>query len=618
MTPVPPVATARDIVVSRPLRLDASTRRRTRYERFFKRPIDLIGGILLLLLFSPLMVLVAIGVAVALGRPVVFRQQRLTRDGKPFTMLKFRSMKPEIPWDEATQGPRPHHAPEDDPRHTNFGKMIRRLSLDELPQLVNVVRGEMSLIGPRPELPQVAEEHDLVDHPRHLVRPGMTGEWQVSDLRAGFVHMSVHLDALYVGDLTLRRDLGIALRTVGLFLGVGPRSAPDAPTAIDGRLGTEPRPLRVLHVLEPPFSGVPAYVHQLGQELTSRGIESVVVTSDRQTWDFSSWAERVVEIPWRRRPRDVMAVGREIRRVVTDEHIDLVHAHATFAGFSARAVTLDVPVLYQPHGWGHLSTKRRAARTVARTVERLLDSRAETLMVLSDQEAAEAPHKRATERVRPLVDLTAFEPLSLSARNRTRLEVGWPTSERVLLCVGEFSHRKNQTALLRAWRNLDVSGHRLVLVGDGPAKDEVEALVSEDVELLGWRNDVHRLMGAADALVVPSLGEGFSLVILEALACGLPVFTTPVGGSEIVLGDDGAVRADAEGVLRSALGAPQLDQPLSVRVDRAERHRQAASVETVAETFIELYMASAGRAGVIESVPADDDADDTGELLQLP
>ncbi|MEQ8843177.1 MAG: sugar transferase [Acidimicrobiales bacterium] len=600
-----------------PLRLDGLARTRTKYERFVKRPVDLVGGVVLLLVFSPLLIILAIAVAIALGRPVIFPQRRLTRGAVPFTMYKFRSMKPEEPWDESVLGPRPHHAPEDDPRHTRFGRLIRRLSLDELPQLINVIRGEMSLIGPRPEMPQVAAEHDIVHHPRHLVRPGMTGEWQVSELRAGFVHMSVHLDALYVGDLTFRRDVGIALRTVGLFLGVGPRSAPTSSEAADESIDPidlEPRPLRVLHVLEPEFSGVPAYVHQLGQELAARGLDQVVLTCDRQTWDFSSWAERVVQVPWRRRPRSVVEVGRAIRHTVADADIDLVHAHATFAGFSSRVRSIDVPVLYQPHGWGHLSTRHPLARTVARSVERVLDSRADMLMVLSDQEAADAPKQRATERVRPIVDLTGFEPLSVAARNRARLEFGWPVTERVLLCVGELSHRKNQIALLRAWGNLDVEGHRLVLVGDGTMRAGVEELATDGVELLGWRDDVHRLMAAADALVVPSLGEGFSLVILEALASGIPVFTTPVGGSEIVLGDDGAVRADAEGVLRAALGSSQLNQPLAARIERSARHVQAASVETVAETFIELYMAAVGRPGVIESEVAEETV---GDILQL-
>ncbi|MEM7142431.1 MAG: sugar transferase [Actinomycetota bacterium] len=596
--------------------MSPSTRRVTRYERFAKRPIDFIGSALLLLIFSPLMIIVAIGVAITMGRPVVFRQRRLGRNAVPFTMLKFRSMKPEEPWDESVLGPRPHHAAADDPRHTSFGRLIRRLSLDELPQLINVVKGEMSLIGPRPELPAVAEEHDIVDHPRHLIRPGMTGEWQVSELRAGFVHMAVHMDALYVGDLTFRRDMGIALRTVGLFLGVGPRSAPREPIETEDAVTPErARPLRVLHVLEPQHSGVPAYVHQLGQELSARGLEQVVVTCDAQTWDFSSWADRVVSLPWRRRPGDIVAVGKQIRDLVADERIDLVHAHATFAGMAARAVRLDVPVLYQPHGWGHLSPRRKAARSAARTMERLLDSRADMVMVLSDQEAADAPKSRPTERVRPLVDLSPFEPLSSSLRKQARLELGWAADDKVLLCVGEFSHRKNQTSLVRAWNNLATGGFRLALVGDGATRDELETLESDGVELLGWRDDVARLMGAADALVVPSLGEGFSLVILESLASGLPVFTTPVGGSEIVGGDDGAVRGDAEGVLRAALGSDLLAQPAANRDTRAARHREAASVETVAETFIELYMASAGRPGVVETIDLTEGAD--ADVVQL-
>ncbi len=565
-----------------------------------KRPVDVIGASILLVVFGPLFAIVTIGVLATMGRPAVFRQRRLTKGGVPFTMFKFRSMKPEDPWDESVLGPRPHHAGDDDPRHTTFGQFIRRFSLDELPQLWNVVKGDMSLIGPRPELPAVADEFGLVDHPRHLVRPGMTGEWQVSELRAGFVHMNVHLDALYVGDLTLRRDLAIAFRTIGLFIGVGPKAA-ILPEPAQSEPALSPRPLRVLHVLEPAISGVPGYVQELGKELASRGIEQVVLTSDVQEWDFSGWAEAVVQVPWRRRLGDVLSVGKEVRRVVMDNDIDLVHAHATFAGMATRAVRLDVPVLYQPHGWGHLSPRRRLAREVSRWVERRLDSRTDVLLVLSDQEAAEAPFDRPMERVSPIVDLDRFRPLSDANRLRSRLALGWSSSEKVFLCVGEFSHRKNQTALLRSWANADTEGCRLVLVGDGPTRSEVDKLVSDGVDLLGWRDDVDWLMAVADALVVPSLGEGFSLVFLEALASGLPVFTTAVGGSEVVIGDDGVVRANAAGVLRAAMESPLVGPTLDVRTDRADRCRQQASIETVVEAFLDVYRAAAGIPGVLES-----------------
>lgn len=608
----PTVARSEDAVLQ--LAAPRFSRRQTFYERFLKRPIDVTGAIVLLILLGPLFVIVGCGVAITMGRPVVFRQRRLGRNGVPFTMFKFRSMKPIEHWDESVLGPRPVHAPEDDPRHTPFGRFIRRLSLDELPQLWNVLRGDMSLIGPRPELPDIAEEFDLVHHPRHLVRPGMTGEWQVSELRAGFVHMNVHLDALYVGHLSFRRDLAIALRTLGLFLGVRPRPAID-PEWVEARVGatlhsrdaTVRGATRVLHVLEPPISGVPAYVQQLGRELAERGIEQIVITGDHQEWDFSEWAHTVVQVPWRRGLRNTVTVGREVRRAVMDADIDLIHAHATFAGIATRLVRQEVPVVYQPHGWGHFSTRQSLACALARWVERRLDPRTDVLVVLSDEEAADAPRNRPASRVGPIVELEGFAPVSESHRSRRRLELGWPADERVLLCVGELTHRKNQIGLVRAWRNLDPTGFRLVLVGSGPRRDEIDVLAAETrgVEVLGWRTDIGGLMAAADALVVASLGEGFSLVILEALASGLPVFTTPVGGSEIVSGDDGLVRADAEGVLRAALGSELTGPSLSERRCRAERILASASVDTVADEFVTIYRAAVGTPEVIEADVAD-------------
>lgn len=567
------------------------------YERRLKRPIDLVGGMVLLIVTAPLTLAVAAGVAIALGRPVLFKQTRCTKDARPFTMYKFRSMLPA----QEPFAPGQFHAPKDDPRHTRFGKFIRRLSLDELPQIWNVVKGDMSLIGPRPELPEVVEAFDLADHPRHLVRPGMTGPWQVSEYRGGLVHMNVHLDSEYVGDLTLKRDLEIALRTVGLFFGLGPEALPFE-IAMPPHLRPQqdpPPPLRVLHVLEPAIAGVPAYVEQLGRELADRGIEQLVLTSDTQQFTFDDWPLRVIRRPWRRRPLDAVSVAEEIRTVVREERIDLVHAHATFAGVASRLRRLDVPVVYQPHGWGHLSTQRRLVARAVRTIESRLDRRTHTLLTLSEHEEAEAPRVRRTERVRPIVDLGDFGPMSDRDRRAARLELGWHRGERIHLCVGELSARKNQVALAQAWHKHAGGNDRLVLVGDGAQRAEIEDLCADNIDLLGWRNDIGRLMGAADSLLVSSLGEGFSLVILEALATGLPVFSTSVGGSEIITGDDGRIVTTAEEVVRAVLASPLPAHTHEDRMARAQRHRSAASVETVADEFIDIYHRTAGRGSAV-------------------
>jgi lipopolysaccharide/colanic/teichoic acid biosynthesis glycosyltransferase len=190
----------------------------TRYERRGKRVVDVVGASLVLLLALPLLICVLVAVRLTLGPGVVLRQPRVGRDGRTFEMLKVRTMREDRRRGGAAidfPDRRRTHKHPDDPRHTPVGRFLRRLSLDELPQLVNVIRGDMSLVGPRPELVHVAREQGLLDHARHRVRPGMTGPWQVSAQRVeARITDGLELDVDYVSDVTLRRDLAVLARTV--------------------------------------------------------------------------------------------------------------------------------------------------------------------------------------------------------------------------------------------------------------------------------------------------------------------------------------------------------------------------------------------------------------------
>ncbi|MEZ5166338.1 MAG: glycosyltransferase [Acidimicrobiales bacterium] len=213
------------------------------------------------------------------------------------------------------------------------------------------------------------------------------------------------------------------------------------------------------------------------------------------------------------------------------------------------------------------------------------------------------------ERVRPIVDLSGFEPLGESERRAARLELGWGRDERVHLCVGELSHRKNQLALASAWKKHAGERDRLVFVGDGALRAPIENLCSERIELLGWRQDISALMGAADSLLIPSLGEGFSLVILEALATGLPVFSTSIGGTEIIAPNDGRVVTTPEEVVRAAIASALPSGGPRARAARAGRHRVAASLETVADDFVRIYAKVLGREDDVVDLRNDAPAD---------
>ncbi len=192
------------------------------YERRFKRTFDVTFGLALSAIALPVVLLVALAVRVKLGSGVFYSQERIGRHGEVFTIWKFRTMRPDrrhrqssIENDRRTQ-----HKADHDPRHTRLGRLLRKLSLDELPQLWNVLRGDMSLVGPRPEIRSVAVARGYADHVRHEVRPGMTGPFQTSDLRlSGDLRDGLHVDAEYVENITFRQDFVYLLKTVGTMLG---------------------------------------------------------------------------------------------------------------------------------------------------------------------------------------------------------------------------------------------------------------------------------------------------------------------------------------------------------------------------------------------------------------
>ena len=202
--------------------------------RGLKRALDLVGAGLLLVVVMPLLVGAALAVRATSPGPAVFRQVRLGRDGRPFVMLKLRTMQDGCPDTEHRAYVRALLAGRATPvdglfklrsetRITRVGAVLRRTSMDELPQLWNVLCGQMSLVGPRPVLPYEAEMFPAWAGRRFEVRPGLTGLWQVSGRNRLTMLDGLALDVRYVERHGLLLDLAILLRTVGAVLGRGAR-----------------------------------------------------------------------------------------------------------------------------------------------------------------------------------------------------------------------------------------------------------------------------------------------------------------------------------------------------------------------------------------------------------
>ncbi len=185
---------------------------RRKYYLAVKHFLDMIIGFLLLVSLSPLIVLVALGILMTSGRPILFKQSRVGQDGKEFVIFKFRTLKsagakdaisPELGKSASRRGMTP------------LGSFLRRTGLDEIPQLLNVMRGEMSLIGPRPEMPFIAEKYGPLEKERLKIRPGITGLWQISqDRKRILIHENMDYDLYYVEHFDFNLDLAIFVKTI--------------------------------------------------------------------------------------------------------------------------------------------------------------------------------------------------------------------------------------------------------------------------------------------------------------------------------------------------------------------------------------------------------------------
>ncbi len=183
----------------------------TFYPRIGKRALDLSLAVPALLVLAPIGLAVATLIRMKLGSPVLFRQQRPGRNDRLFELIKFRTM-------TDSRGPDGELLPDED-RLTRFGLRLRRMSLDELPTLWNVVRGDMSLVGPRPLLVQYLDRYTPKQRRRHEVAPGITGWAQIHGRNAISWEEKFELDVWYVENLSLRTDLEIILRTAVQVLG---------------------------------------------------------------------------------------------------------------------------------------------------------------------------------------------------------------------------------------------------------------------------------------------------------------------------------------------------------------------------------------------------------------
>ena len=199
-----------------------STTPRRVYARLLKPGFDRVVGLTLFILALPILIVAAVLIRLKLGAPIIYQQDRVGMNGEVFNLYKLRTMIPDRRQGnvdfEGSERRLTHKSP-DDPRVLPLGRTLRSLRLDELPQFWNVVIGDMSLVGPRPEMPEIVAAYEDWQHQRHAVKPGVTGPWQISERNGQLMHQCTETDLQYVNDIRFSNDLSILARTPIAMIG---------------------------------------------------------------------------------------------------------------------------------------------------------------------------------------------------------------------------------------------------------------------------------------------------------------------------------------------------------------------------------------------------------------
>ena len=546
-----------------------------------KRVVDIIGSLILILLTSPLMAFAAIGTKLTSEGPILFKQRRVGKMGRSFTMLKFRSMPvnrdQESNWTVAN-----------DARPTKFGSFLRRTAIDELPQFFNVLIGQMSLVGPRPEIPKFVEQFKEtvpLYMIKHYVKPGVTGLAQIRGLRGDTsIEERIHVDISYIENWTFWLDLSILLQTPLKAFNKNERYVDKTEVHIAksdvSAESSSPTGKKILYAAST-YSHIKAFHKSFIDRLVSEG-HTVMTMARGEGADFNIPFEKKMLSRENRRLRKTVA------DIIAREKFDLIILNTSLAAFHIRLAVdkKDRPrIVNIVHGY-LFPEEPRGIKSALRAkllleAERMLAKKTDAILTMNDEDYRIATNNALTcGVVIPTFGMGVPTPRLTLDEGAMRRRFANP-DDYIMLFVGELSARKNQEYLIKAMPSVieRVPNARLWLVGAGDEEKHLKALaesleLSDRVVFLGKRKNPADFMRDCDLYVSASQSEGLPFNIVEALGVGKTVLASAVKGHNDIL-------ADGVGVLFD----PNIDGDYTARVAELASGTLTVSEEKIAEGY---------------------------------
>ncbi len=524
-----------------------------KFNAFLKRSIDVIGSLILIAVTSPIMLAVIIGIKLTSDGPILFKQERVGQMGKTFTMFKFRSMP--VNRDTETNWSAPGDA-----RPTRFGSFIRRTAIDELPQFFNVLMGQMSLVGPRPEMPKYVKEfRETIPlyMIKHYVKPGITGLAQIKGLRGDTsLEERIHEDINYIENWSIFLDIMILIKTPFKAFNKYERyvKRERKHSGIIGALqekfkkrGEEDVPKKKEHqkilYAASTMSHITSFHEKYIAKLREDGHDVYVMASGEGA-DFN--------IPFEKKTfsKQNIECKKIISEIVEKENFDLIILNTSLAAFVIRMALKRKQrprVVNIVHGYLFSESpkgfKDRLKASMLLCAEKFLRKKTDAILTMNDEDFRIATMNNLTKG--PIIPTFGFgipEP-DFSKISTEGLRKKYSNQDDfIMLFAGELSARKNQKFLIEALPELKktVPGARLWLLGDGDQMENLKMTaeklgVSDSVNFFGRKENPTDYMFECDLYVSASKSEGLPFNIVEALGCEKTVLASKVKGHTDIL-----------------------------------------------------------------------------------
>lgn len=570
------------------------------YKGWIKRGFDVLCSLIFILCFWWLYIIVALFVRVKLGSPVLFKQERPGLNGKIFTMYKFRSMTDSKDKNGVLLS--------DEERLPRFGQLLRATSLDEIPEFFNILKGDMSLVGPRPLLVEYLPRYNAFQARRHEVKPGVTGWAQINGRNNITWERKFEYDVEYVNKQSFLLDMKIIFLTIKkIFIKEGINQ--EGNVTVEDFMGSNIEILkkkkRVL-IVTTLQETIEAFLIPHIKFLEEEGYEVEIATNVFQ--DIPEELENLkwYNIPFSRNPfnlRSIRAIS-QMRELIRNREYEMVHLHTPVAAFLGRYAAQKEEqknIVYTAHGFHFFKGAPLINWLVYYPLEKLGMRWTDKLITINseDYERALDFKLRSGGKVFKMNGIgVSIDNYSSGDAKKIKRELLISEIETVFSIIGDLNRNKNHKYLLEILEELKRRGRkvRAIFTGYGELEEELrqEALNrGVKVSFLGYRKDIPDIIAASDFICSMSYREGLPRNVMEGMAQGKPIIATNIRGNRDLVTDG------ENGVLIELDDVDTAVSKILELLDNSEKYKQISennlerikqySIETVLNKMREVY-----------------------------